>query len=157
MGQQSCASLLACTRDWRIGGAQHAIQHTERHPGHCSCFLLFRGGSCPKRRFVLTICSSLFRACKCSLSIRDFVACFAISSWPKWDAVSRKFPPVLPISANAVGLQHSLQLSGVPLALHAAESFLDTCQHSPPPCNTQLPPGGLHTGAVVAHLAGPLA
>ena len=32
VGHQSCASLLACTRDWGIGGAQHAIQHTEPHP-----------------------------------------------------------------------------------------------------------------------------
>ena len=46
------------------------------------------------------------------------------------------------------------------LELHAAEYFLDTgqqCQHSPPPCNTQLPPGRLYIGAVVAHLTGPVA
>ena len=47
-------------------------------------------------------------------SRREFVACFAISSWPEWDAVSRKLPPVLHtipvvlpnffISADAIGL-----------------------------------------------------
>ena len=50
-----------------------------------------------------------------------------------------------------------VRLSSVFLAPNFAHSFLNACQHDPPPCNTHLPPDGLQTGVDVAHLTDPSA
>ena len=47
----SCGTPVLCkqgrTRDWGIGGAQHAIQHTKPHPGQCrTAPVLGLGPSC---------------------------------------------------------------------------------------------------------------